>query len=541
MRRATLAALSATLALAGCGYFNAMYNAQRRFAEAESAAARGQAESARRAYLEAIEGAASSYRGHPEGRWADDALLLIAHARFRLGEHEAARAAARAAVAAADDDETAAAARVLAGAAEYRLGRIDAALAVLDSVVAVGGGRGATEALLWRARARFESGDEGAWDDLDAAGAADGTLAAEVALEAATRAFRADDAERFTHAARRLVDSSDGARFADSLQVLLESSDPALAHDAVANAERSPWPSLAREPLELSRARFLAGSGDTTGAVAAALRLASRATAANAAAARVLAATLDLQRASSVEDLERARATLLPAVADDRARSLLRTLRVTEVLLDRAAQGQPLALFAAAEFARDELHARPLAIELFLAYADVAADAVWAPKALLAAAAIAPDGEDRAGIAERFAAQPANAYVRAVFHDDEPASFEAAEERLARSLAALRFDAFREADQRDVRVGTAVARLDSLKARVLADSLRLVCGTLLDSLALAGVRADSVRSACLRGDTARVGLVLRMDTLLLRDTVRDTMRARIRRRAGQDTSFLRFP
>jgi hypothetical protein len=219
---------------------------------------------------------------------------------------------------------------------------------------------------------------------------------------------------------------------------------------------------------------------------------------------------------------------LLPALANDSARATLRTLRVVEVLLDRAGQGQPLALFAAAEMARDELGATAFARALFVAYADLVPDAVWAPKALLAAAALAPAAGD--DVPQRFAGHADNVYVRAVLHDDATDAFADAEDRLARGLAALRLDAFREADQRDIRVGSAVARLDSLKARVRADSLRLACGTLLDSLAIAGIRADSVRSACLRGDSARVGLVLRMDTLLLRDTTgRDTMRARIRR------------
>ena len=84
------------------------------------------------------------------------------------------------------------------------------------------------------------------------------------------------------------------------------------------------------------------------------------------------------------------------------------------------------------------------------------------------------------------------------------------------------------------------ARLGDRKAQVLADSMRLVCGTMLDSLALAGVRADSVRSACLRGDTAGVSAFLQIDTLLLRDSLADTMQVRLRGGAARDTFLLRL-
>src|SRR5690606_2069703 len=77
-------ALSALLLVGGCGYFNSLYNANRRFADAERAAQNGDRARANREYLEAIERAAVSYRRYPDGRWADDALLLIGRARFGL-------------------------------------------------------------------------------------------------------------------------------------------------------------------------------------------------------------------------------------------------------------------------------------------------------------------------------------------------------------------------------------------------------------------------------------------------------------------------
>ncbi len=540
-------ALAAVLGLAACGYFNSMYNAQRSFDRAEHAARRGELATARTAWLEAIDGAATSYRKHPGSRWADDALLLIARARFRLGEFEPAYAAASAALGAGDEHGTAAEARTIMGAADFRLGRAERARATLDTAIAATGDE-LPEAHLWRARARFATGDGGAWDDLEIASSAGGTIAADADLEAGRQALAAGDTARFVEAVRRMINNTDAARLADSVVKLLDRAGPRVGHasDPAAGIERSPWPSLSREPVELARAGFLARAGDTTAAISAAMRLASHATAGNAGMARVLAARLDLIRAGSTDDLEAIRATLLPALANPDARKLLRTVRVVEVLIDRAERdGQPLALFAAAEMARDELGAPGLARAIFIAYADLVPDAVWAPKALLAAAALAPDAGTDTVLAGRFESHGANVYVQAVNEAPEPDAFADAEDRLARSLTALRTDAFREADQRDIRVGTAVARLDSLAARVRADSLRLVCGSLMDSLALAGVRADSVRSACMRGDTARMGAVLRMDTLLLRDTAGldtmraglDTMRAGRRGRLVRDTTF----
>lgn len=533
--------LVVALALGACGYFNAMYNAKRSYAEAERAAARGEPGVARTAWLEAIDGAASSYRNHPDSRWADDALLLIARARFNLGEYEAARASARAAMAISADDVSAAAAQTMIGAAGFRLGDTEEAAAVLDSAVTRSTADGRPEPLLWRARTRFASGQPGAWEDLDAAAAGSAAIASAAALEGVIHAIDETDRRRFDLSLQRLLNLREGARYADTLLVLLDVASGRFGHsaDLVPEVSSIAWPGADREPLALFRVSSLAEAGDTGAAIEQALRLAGRASADNAAAARVLAARLDLDRAQSIEDLAEAREILLPSFSYGRARTLLRTLRVVEVLLERAGRdGQPLAVFAAAELVRDQLGAELLARDLFLAYADLVPEAVWAPKALLAAAALGSTMVNGDDIGDRFAGTPDNVYVRAVLFEDDPDGYARAEERLARSLAVIRFDAYREADERDIRVGSAIARLDSLKAQVLADSMRLVCGTMLDSLALAGIRADSVRSACLRGDTASVSAFLQIDTLLLQDSLADTLRSR--RRAIRDTFLLRL-
>lgn len=198
---------------------------------------------------------------------------------------------------------------------------------------------------------------------------------------------------------------------------------------------------------------------------------------------------------------------------------MLRNMRAVAVLLEHAQRtGQPLALFAAAELARDELEAPGLARQLFIAYADVVPDATWAPKALLAAADLAPSAEELAAIRERLAGSRDNVYLAALERRDRGVDFEEAEQRLSRTLGALRELAMAEADQRDAGVARAIALLDSARLAARTDSLEIACGALIDSLGIVGIRSDSVRAACMRADTVAIDSFLRVDTLLLIDT-----------------------
>jgi hypothetical protein len=535
-------AAAAMLLLGGCGYFNAMYNARQQFAEAERAAARGESGVATRAYLDAIDRAAASYRNHPESRWADDALLLIARARWELGEHVAARAAAEELLLRSDDEDKRAAAHAYAGAAALRADD-PAATLHLDSAVAHASGDFLSLALLARARLRFANASADAWTDLERAAAHDGFFASEARLEAATRAISATDTLRARAAFDGLFDDAHAARWRDSIAILIDATaataGAAFAWSATSSADDAAWPGEERDVLRLRRVAMLAAAGDTAGAIEQALDLAGRTSALTAGQARTTAARLRLATSASIEEVLEVRNILLPAIDDAEARTLLRTIAAVEVLLERAAGGQPLALFAAGEIARDALRAPAFARSLFLAYADVVPDALWAPKAVLAAAAIQSAGDGQ-NLTARFEAQQDNVYVKAILDRADPAAFQSAEERLARSLAALRQGAFADADQRDLRVARAVATLDSLKLAAIADSMRLICGQMLDSLAVTGIRADSVRAACVRTDSALVQRFLAIDTLLLRDSTMigiDTLQAR--RTIGRDTTAAR--
>ena len=91
------------------------------------------------------------------------------------------------------------------------------------------------------------------------------------------------------------------------------------------------------------------------------------------------------------------------------------TTKALAVLLEFPAEvGEPLALFAAAELARDEVAAPLIARSLFISYADLVPSSVWAPKALLAAIALAPASEQADELRRRLHTHAGNAYLVAV-------------------------------------------------------------------------------------------------------------------------------
>jgi TolA-binding protein len=93
--------------LAGCAYFNTLYNAEQKFAEAEKADAHRRAAEAAggagaqtpmsnpnaEAYEEVVEKCKKMIARYPDSRHVDDAMLLIGKSLYALGRHEEAAAA----------------------------------------------------------------------------------------------------------------------------------------------------------------------------------------------------------------------------------------------------------------------------------------------------------------------------------------------------------------------------------------------------------------------------------------------------------------
>ena len=515
----TIGALVLALAATSCGYFNSLYNANRQFSDAERARARGELTAAQTAYTSTIDKAAKSYRKYPNGRWADDALYLIARSRFRLGEFPAARAAFDELLAKTGDHDMRAGAHAYSGAANVRLNspvnalvHLDSAIAALDKDAALHG-----FARLWRARARAATGDgNGAWADLDAVASANDSEYGAVQLERISIALELRDSAHMASALAGILASRDARRHLDTVRVLAQRATPWLGAHAVRAllvAPQNDMVAAASDSLALIRAQLAAQAGDTATAHQELLAISERSGGTTAFVARITVARSRLRELQGLEQLGEIRALLLPAITAAEAQQLIRSIRLVDVMVRRSAQtGQPLALFGAAEVARDDLGAPKLAYTLFRAYAQVGAQTPWAAKALLAAVALDPTAPDANELRDRLQSLPPNPYMQVVSGEAAEAAYETAEERLTRSLIALKSEASVLAQQQETIVSQVIATLDSVTAAARADTIRTRCGLMLDTLGVTGIRADSVRTACLRSDTINVAAYLKTDT-----------------------------
>ena len=547
MKRATSLALilALTTVAASCGYFNSLYNARRQFSEAQRAALRGDQAGAQTRYNDAIIKAAKSYRKYPNGRWSDDALYVIARSRFELREYEAARAASTELLAKTSDSALRGDAHAMAGASAYQLGDLDAAVLHLDSAILQTGKELRGRARLWRARAH-RAGDNvpAAWADLNAVDKDDPAYAA-AQLERIALGIQQRDSVQTTEAFSALLLHRDARRWVDTLSDLALHAVSTFGPATTRNMLSTPlpaWAALARDSVALVRAQLALRGGDTATAVTELTQLSSRSVANIANAARVSLAHSQLQAADEVQDLRAVRAVLLPAITDGTAQLLIRHMGIVEALVGKAqSSGQFVALFAAAEIARDELNAPRLARRLFTTFADIAGQTPWAPKALLAALALEPDAPDAPTLRNRLLQYAASPYVQATDSGADPAAYASAEERLQRSLLALREEGAILAQQQDVSVSRVVATLDSLRIVAQQDSTRVSCGLMIDTLAVKGSRGDSVRAACMRSDTVRIAEYLKIDTLLWKPvlTAEDSAARRRRLNTQRPTTIRR--
>ncbi|MGQ0720817.1 MAG: TonB family protein [Candidatus Eiseniibacteriota bacterium] len=84
------------ICLSSCAYFNTLYNARLKFAEAQDLARKADPEREKispqeeRLYTEAFEKAARVVKFHPESKWVDDALLLMGKTSFEKGDYSTA-------------------------------------------------------------------------------------------------------------------------------------------------------------------------------------------------------------------------------------------------------------------------------------------------------------------------------------------------------------------------------------------------------------------------------------------------------------------
>ena len=441
MSRRAAALLGVTLFLSGCVYYNAIYNAERAFEDAEVDRRAGRDSLAGLRYEEVIRRAAQGYRRAPEGEWADDALFLLGRARLRLGEINAARAALEQATEVSDDRETRLAALVYLALAEVESGDHDNALVLLNRALnGLPDGPAMAEAHLLRGRILLSGGrTDGGWWDLDRASEVDTRIRVEAGLMRLRLAIHHGDPNRAREAFTRLLSYPEAGERADTVIMLADRAaeewSPATVASLLSGVETAPWGRLGRARIALGRARLLDRAGDTASALEAAWAVA-RGIGAGAAEARFQIARWRLQFTSDLAQLEQIRGILLPGGEHPDVARLLDAVgtldRLTSVGLI-----EPLGWFAAAEVARDDLGARLLAQGLFLAYADADPDDPWVPKALLAALEVSPEDVDYAWLRERLETHRESPYVLAA-HGGAAPGFEALEEDLALRLREIK-------------------------------------------------------------------------------------------------------
>jgi tetratricopeptide (TPR) repeat protein len=429
------------LALAsGCAYQNVIYNADRLFRQAEVDRRAGRDSAAVAGYRDVVRKTGEAYRAQPRADWAEEALLLLARSRLRLGEYAGAAAAL-------DEVEarlpTPAVRREIGlhrALLDERTGNREAALALvnqaLDGTLA---DQARVEAHLLRARLLLERSqpDVASWD-LDRATELDPGVRTEAGLERLRWGVHDGDRGRSARALDMLLADQRASVRADTVLALVGRAGvrwgPAAAAGLLAGVDSSTWDRVPRGRLSLARARYLDEAGDTALAVQVALGVAAG-LGLSAAEARLLLADWRIERARDLAGVSSVRALLLPAGSDPLVAERLASLTLLEQLVGVGLE-EPLGLFAAAEVARDRLKSPYMARGLFLAYADQAPGEPWAPKALLAALGASTDAGDRAWIRGRLEAYPESPYVLAAL-GGTAAGFAALEEELDVQLREL--------------------------------------------------------------------------------------------------------
>ena len=433
MRRLGAVLVGAAPVLAGCVYYNSIYNAEQVFDEAERHRRAGLDSVAAARYTDVVRKAAAGYRRDPDGEWAHEALFLLGRAQLRLGELIAARAALEQATVLAGDAASRARALVYLGIVAYASGEVETAAQLVDEALEGPLDDGPlAEAHLLRGRLALGARDaETGWWHLDRAAEAEVSVRLEAGWERLRAAVAQRDVGRTEAALERLLADPAAGERADTVLVLVRAAARRWKSDVVAGllerAGASSWNPAARGRLALERAHMLHEVGDTAGATRQALEVAAG-VGETAAEARLVLARWRLAPARDLSEAYAVRAILLPAADDPRVSTLLRDLDALEAYTSLGLE-RPLGWFAAAELARDRLEAPYLARGFFLAYADGASADPWAAKALLAAIDVSESAADRAWLRDRLEAHRASPYVRAA-SGAQAAGFEALEEEL---------------------------------------------------------------------------------------------------------------
>ncbi len=424
--------------LAGCVHYNAVYNARRLFTETDRLRRVGLDSMSTESYALVIAGAQRGLEADGQGKWVDDALLLIGQSRLRRRELTQARDTFREILARSQDASVRRAARMFQGAVAVEMNEPERAIGLLDSLPQIESSVLRAEGHLWRARAHVEVGPPSeVWRNLDAAREADPSFSAPGDLLRLVWGVQSADTATAFQGLQALMANSDARFFGDSIRRILDDVaaewGPSIVVSLMSGAQRADWSRSERDALLLQRARFAHSAGDSVLAFQDAGQVAGG-VGVTAQSARVQLAEWRLAEVSQLPQLGGIRALLLPAVESAAARDLLNGIRRVEFLVDTGLDGEAIAYFAAAEHAREILRADALAGALFLAYADSDAEGPWLGKALLAALELSPAGEQHRQIDLWLGRVPESAYVRYARTGESGEALASLEERLQSAL-----------------------------------------------------------------------------------------------------------
>ena len=421
------------LGAVSCGYYNGMWSADHFAAQARREEHDGRRDEARASWAAAAVKAESIVAHHPHGRWADAALVLHGEGLAKSGACD--RAAAPLAQALASVKDAALRERAALAAAECSLDARNASAAeqLLRPLSASPRRAQASRAAYLAGRVAEERGD---------LIAAAGSYAHSSDAQAGPARARVLLAAGRTAEALAFIDTLARGHFDEAVWALLLAAvgdgagvpEASRALDHVLAAGRIVTGSRARLLLadggRLLAVDSLAAADARYGQVAAMVPDSSERQAAMVGRLRVSAAQV-----GSLAELRAVKARvdrLAQAGTAGAARNEVRGLqRLIQSVIPPGDPGEALP-FRSAELARDSLRAPQLAVSLFLAFARARPASLFAPKALIGAAALSPERRDSLmGVLDStYGGSP---YTLALRGEPSPA-YGAAEDSLGRAL-----------------------------------------------------------------------------------------------------------
>ena len=377
------------LLVAGCAYFNGVYNAREAQRSAEKQQRRGREGEAAGSYAIAAAKAESVLTRFPKSRWSDDALLIAGRGLAYSDQCSRAIERLEAFLALANQDRTDRdEASVALGSCYVRAGRIGEAFSLLEPRVTHRDRRLAMTAALWAGRAAIVIGDAARAARMFAivgSESADWELA-----QAALTAGRWAVAESLYAARAARGDYRPDALVA--LNELWQSGNTAAVDTILERYYRSRLAARDKAGLLLRGADLMIAANQDDRArtvLLRARRLATDTVLHKEASARLT--LLALKPLGSILDvtnlIARSRESARGAAIYQRLERALEMVR----LLESAPDQSGASLFIAAEVARDSLRAPRLAETLLRRIVETPGGATLAPKSLLALAALRPD------------------------------------------------------------------------------------------------------------------------------------------------------